>query len=162
MAPKRGFWSGMTLQLRFRWFLGLGYIVAAIYVASSAPLLGVTLLMLPVFWSVLVIWTGSEAGVSYGPHSRNRETAFSYTIKYLWNVSRGLKALLALLGVAAVIGGLGWISTENLRVAASEPTLTERAVSTADAAAERTRETARNWYSTVTGWFGSEEDESQP
>lgn len=157
MTSEQGFWGGMPNRIRWRFLLGILFLVAAGVVLSTSPIAGIILLMSPLLWSVLVTAFGSERGRGYGPHSLPRETAANYTLRYLWQTRAFTRWALSLAGAAIVVAGLGWISTEKMRNEGSEPGLTERAVSAADRATEATKETARGWLSTAKGWFTSED-----
>ncbi len=157
MKEGTGFWSGMPAGIKVRFVIGLVFLAVALVVLSQAPLAGIALLMLPILWTVFVIWLGIESGVGFGPFSQKRETAFSYTLRYVWHASRLARTIFATLVAVIVVGGLGWISTEGLRVEAAKPTLTERVTQTADAATESTRKSVGGWVAKAKGWFTSEE-----
>ena len=157
MKIDQGFWAGMSAGLRVKFVLTLVFLLAAGAVLAWSPIAGIVLLMLPLLWSVLVTWFGSESGRGYGPYSLSRETALTYTLRHIWASSGLVKWGLSLAATAIVISGLGWISTENFRNHTQEPGLTERAVSTADRAAEKTKQTASDWFSTAKGWFTPDE-----
>lgn len=158
-ARDPGFWKEMPNRIRIRFILGLVFVLTAASVLHAAPIAGIVLLMLPLLWSVLVTWFGSESGRGYGPYSQPRETATAYTLRYLWHAPLVARWALSVALAAIVVGGLGWISTEKMRADAVEPSLTERAASAADRASEVTKETARGWMSTAKGWFTSDNAE---
>jgi hypothetical protein len=159
MTHEPGFWRGMSKRVRIRFVLGLVFVMVAGAVLHASPIAGIVLLMLPLLWSVLVTWFGSESGRGYGPYSQPRETATAHTLRYLWRASGVTRWLLSFALAAIVVGGLGWISTEKMRADAVEPSLTERAASAADRASEATKETARGWMSTAKSWFTSDDAE---
>ena len=88
-----------------------------------------------------------------------RETSTGYLLRYLWRVPRLSQVLLSVVLCVAIIAGLGWISTEKMRVAAKEPTLSERVTTAAEDATEATRETAGGWLSTAKSWFSRDSGE---
>ena len=157
MDRRHGFWKGMSARIRVRLFLGLLYVAVAAASLAQQPILGIVLLMLPILWTVLVIWLGSESGYGFGPHAIKRETAFSHTVRYLWGASAFSRVLTGMLIALVTVGGLGWLSTENMRAKANEATFTERVVTTTETATEATKDTAKGWFSTAKGWFTSEE-----
>lgn len=159
MQSKSGFWSGMRRGVRIRFIVGFIYLALAVGVLSQSPMVGIVLLTLPILWTVLVIWTGSEDGVGFGPYSRGRDGAFAHLLRYLWSASGLTKVVLSVVVCAVVIGGLGWVSTEKMRAEAREPTLSERVSSAAESASEATKETASGWLSTAKGWFTWGEEE---
>ncbi|MEL7149519.1 MAG: hypothetical protein AAGK71_02235 [Pseudomonadota bacterium] len=159
MHQRSGFWSGMSPKVRARFFIGAAYLGFAMAVLSQTPILGIVLLMLPILWTVLVIWTGSEDGMSFGPYRRTKDTAFGYTLRYLWQASGLGQAVFAIALIAACVGGLGWLSTAKMRAVAEEPTFTERVTTAADNAAQATKETTSGWVSTAKGWFSRGETE---
>lgn len=148
-----GYWSGMSPRLKFRTCSALFYAAFALFVASQWPLFGILLLTAPVLWTVLVIWIGSEDGVSFGPYARTRDTAFGYALRYVWLGSRLSQWLCVTLVLAATVVGLGWISTEDMRAERATPSLTERASDAAISVSDATRETATGWFATAKGWF---------
>ena len=159
MHQQSGFWSGMSPMVRARFFIGLAYLGLALAVLSQSPILGIVLLMLPILWTVLVIWMGSEDGVSFGPYRRTRDTAFGYTLRYLWQASGLGQAIFAIAFTAICVGGLGWLSTAKMRAVAEEPTFTERVTTAAENATQATKETTSGWVSTAKGWFTRGETE---
>ncbi|MGR3514808.1 MAG: hypothetical protein ACU0GG_18770 [Paracoccaceae bacterium] len=148
-----GYWSGMSPRLRVKTALGLMYLIASMFVMSQAPLLGIMLLTVPILFTVLVIWIGSEDGVSFGPYARKRDTAFSYTLRHIWQGPCLLRWLCGILILTATVVGLGWISTEDMRAEQAAPSLAERASDAATSVSDTTRETARGWFATAKGWF---------
>lgn len=155
-----GFWGGMPNRIRVRFVLGLVFLAVDVAILSIWPILGITLLMMPLLWSVLITWLGSENGRGYGPYSAPRETALSYTLQYLWQTSLLMRWVLSIVMMAMLVGGLGWISTEKMRAEVAEPALTERAVSAVDRATDATKETARDWMSAAKGWFTTDDAEN--
>lgn len=160
MSDQSGFWSGMPAGAKIRFLAGLAYLAAALGVLSQAPIAGMILLMLPVLWTVFVIWIGSEGGMNSGPLRQKGDTAFVYVLRYVWRSSSLAQVFLAFLVTGFVVGGLGWISTEGLRADAAKPTLTERVTTAADSATQATKKTIGGWVSTAKGWF-TPSDESQ-
>ncbi|MEO1537389.1 MAG: hypothetical protein AAFR73_06630 [Pseudomonadota bacterium] len=145
--------------LRIRFIVSVLFLAAVGAVLYVSPIAGIVLFTLPILWTVFVIWTGSEAGVSFGPYSRTRETVFSYTLRYLWNASTLVRIAVSVLLSAVFIGGLVWMSTENMRAKAVEPSITERAKTAAVSATEVSKEVAVGWFATAKGWFSSEAEE---
>ncbi|MEO0915696.1 MAG: hypothetical protein AAFY31_01745 [Pseudomonadota bacterium] len=158
MNQQQRFWADMPTNIRLRMGIGALYLIASGLLFTVNPLIGISTLMLPILWTVFVIWIGSESGLSFGPHSRARETASGYLVRYLWRASRPMKFGVVVLGTCLVLGGLVWISTEGLRVKEAEQTLTGRAADLADRAAVSTKETASRWYEGAKGWFTFGED----
>ena len=157
-----GFWSGMPTNIRYRLFAGLVFILVAIAVFSQLPILGIVLMTLPIFWTVFVVWTGAESGLGFGPYHNSKETALSYTLRRLWRTSVLTRIVFATLGVALVVGGLGWISTEKMRAAAAEPTLPERVTTAAETAKATAEEKASGWIDTAKGWFTFGDEDPSP
>lgn len=147
----------MPGTIKARFCVGLVYLTIAFGVTSQSPVTGFVLLVLPIVWNVFVIWTGSESGVNFGPYRQRRETAFSYTLRFIWQSSTVTRSLLCVVGAGFVMGGLAWISTEDLRAEASKPTLTERVVTMTDTATDATSNKLDSWVSTAKGWFSSAE-----
>ena len=157
MISEQGFWNAMPGKIRVRFGLGVVFFLIAGGVLSVSPISGIILLMLPLLWSVLVTWFGSEAGRGYGPYSLSRDTALAYLLRHIWRTSALTRWILALLTGVLVTGGLGWISTEDMRTQLAEPGLAERATTVADRTAEVTKDTASSWYSKARGWFTSDD-----
>ena len=153
MQKEAGFWRGMSQAMRLRFVIGIFYLGLAFALLSQFPILGTVLLVLPILWTVCVIWIGSEEGVSFGPYHRARETTLGHLLQYLWHASGLTKLVLSVALGIALIGGLGWVSTEKMRAEALEPSLSERVSTVAENATEATRETAGGWFSTARGWF---------
>lgn len=152
----------MTRTLRIRFVLGIAYYAAAIWVLSWKPILGVSLALLPLFWSVLVVFIGSEAGVGYGRYHLNRETVVSAILRRLWALPRFGKVVLSLVGLAVVFAGLTWISTERLRAERAEPTLAKRAIGAAEDVQNKSKDTVREWWDTTKSWFSPSSEDYSP
>ena len=165
MTDRRlGFWSGMPGHLKIRAVCFTLYFLIAAVIFTQMPLLGGALLILPGLWYLLKNWVIDQfAGTT--DLDRN-DTLSGYTLNYLFdrasNLTRAIVGVL-ILGTAAV--GLGWVSTEDLRLKAAEPTLTERVTDAAGSAVEATKdttsgwaasakETTSGWVSGVKSWFG--------
>ncbi|MEM9427093.1 MAG: hypothetical protein AAGA06_10370 [Pseudomonadota bacterium] len=147
----------MPGAIKIRFCTGLAYLAIAFGVISQSPVAGFVLLVLPILWTVIVIWIGSESGVNFGPYRQARETAFSYTLRFVWQSSTVTRSLLAMVGAGFVIGGLAWISTEDLRAEASKPTLSERVVTVTETATDATSSKLKGWVSRAKSWFSSDE-----
>lgn len=149
----------MPARTRLRAAMGLLFLIGVGLVFTLSPIMGVSLLMFPILWTVLVIWAGSESGVGFGPYSRMRDTAFGYVVRFLWQATRATRLAVVLAVTCLVLGGLGWMSTDGLRAKATEPTLASHAADLASQAAHATKETAGNWFETTKGWltFGEED-----
>lgn len=143
----------MKRALRIRLTLGIAYYAATIWVLSWHPILGVSLALLPIFWSVLVVFIGSEAGMGYGRYHLHRETVFATIVRRVWALSRFGKVALSVVGLGLVFAGLAWISTERLRAERAEPTFTERAIGAAEEVQDTTSNTVREWWDTTKSWF---------
>lgn len=157
MSTPNGYWSGMPTGMKGRLIVLVVYLGIAIAVLAQNPILGTVLLMLPILWSVLLLWIGGEAGLAFGPFSGRKNTVLGYTSRYLWRTSSLVRIALSVVGAIIIVGGLTWISTENMREAAAKPTLTERASSAAETATEATKDTASGWIATAKGWFTADE-----
>lgn len=153
MKASTSFWSDMPSNIRLRMGLGALFLAGVGFLFFVNPLIGITVLMLPILWTVVVNWVGSESGLNFGPHSRTRKTAFGYFVRHIWQASRAVKLGFVVGITCVVLGGLGWISTKGLRASEAEPSLTSYAVDVAGHAADATKETAGNWYATTKGWF---------
>lgn len=157
MSDHQGYWSGMPAKTKARLTILVVYLVVALVVFSQNPILGTLLLVLPILATVFMLWLSGETGHGFGPFSDRKDSVLGYTMRYLWNRSAFTRSVLAVGGFIAVVGGLGWLSTEDMRAEAAKPTLTERAASVAESATEATKETASGWFDTAKGWFTSEE-----
>ncbi len=158
MSESKSYWSGMPTGMRWRLLILVAYLAVAIAVFAQNPILGTVLLMLPILWSVLLLWIGGEAGLAFGPFSGRKDTVLGYTVRYVWRTSPLARITLSVIGAIVIVGGLGWISTENLRAEAAKPTLTERASTMAETATEATKDTASGWIETAKGWFTADDE----
>ncbi len=158
MSESKGYWSGMSSGMKGRLIVLAVYLAIAVAVLAQNPILGTVLLMLPILWSVLLLWLGGEAGLAFGPFSGRKDTVLGYTARYLWRTSAIARVVLSVVGAVVIVGALGWISTENMRAEAAKPTLTERASSVAETATEATKETASGWIETAKGWLTADEE----
>ncbi len=156
MTISKGYWTGMATGMKWRFLALVVYLAVALVVLTQNPILGTVLLLLPIIWSVFLLWLGGEAGLAFGPFSGRKDTVLGYTARYLWGASAIARVVLSLIGAGVIVGGLGWISTENMRAEAAKPTMTERASTLAETATEATKGTASGWIETAKGWFTSE------
>lgn len=169
MHSKNGYLSGMPRRLRVWLVVAVFYYTLAGIVFLNEPLLGALLLLLPAFWTLAKNWV--LGNVFLTSDVERSSTLFGYTVDYLFDrASRFTRTIVGTLFLLAVALGLGWVSTEDLRLKAAEPTLTERVTGAANAYAKATKETtagwatatkrkAEAWVSTAKGWFS---DESGP
>ncbi len=157
MSQTQGYWSGMTGGMKVRLIAFLIYLAISLVVLAQSPILGIVLLVLPVIWAVFMLWFSAETYTDVGPLSLRKSSVLGYTLRYLWRSSVIARVVMSVAGAAAVIGGLGYISTEKLREAAAKPTLTERAVAMTESATEATKVTTSGWVQTAKGWFTSDE-----
>jgi len=161
MERAPGYWSGMTTAHKVWALIAALYFGAAAYIFLQLPIHGAILFVAPGFWLV----------TRNALQQRKHNTLSAYTLSYLLNRASGLtRALVSTIILGTALAGLGWVSTEDLRVKAAEPTLTERASSAAATAVEATKdttsgwaasakETTDGWISTAKGWLS---DDSEP
>jgi hypothetical protein len=154
MNVSNGFWSGMPRHMKLRFFLWLAFYIFGFLVLGQAPILGIILLVLPVLWTVVVLWITGAAGRAFGPFRRREDTVLGYLARYVWSASTFARVAISTIGLIFVLAGLAWISTENMRAEAARPSLTDRATSMAQTASESTQKTAAGWYKLVESWFG--------
>ena len=172
MTTKVGYWSGMTGSLKIRAVCFALYFFVAAVIFTQRPILGTVLLVLPGFWYVLKNWVIAEF---FGRTELERnDTLTGYTLGYIFNRASNLtRALVAGLAIVLAMFGLGWVSTEDLRLKAAEPTLTERVSdatgSAIDATKETTggwvgaaKETTGGWVSAAKGWFSDDSEVETP
>lgn len=171
MENKSGFWSGMPRPLRIRAVCFALYYLIAGLVFTQSPVLGIIVFVLPGFWYLLKNWIIAEF---FGVTDLERaDTLTGYTVSYIFNRASNLtRAIVGIAVLLLVAFGLGWTSTEDLRLKAAEPTLTERVTDAAGSAVEATKETTGGWaasakektggwVSAAKGWFGDDsEDET--
>ena len=169
-AQRKGFWSGMPVDLKGRALGWVIYYLIAAWLFSQKPILGIVLLAAPGLWYVvrnlLVAEVGGDLDVE------RKDTLSGYVVRYLWNASLITRGALIAIGSFLVLFGLGWISTEDLRLKAAEPTLTDQVTGAAGSLVETTkettggwassaRETAGGWVSTAKGWFSDDSSEGE-
>lgn len=159
MSERQSYWSGMSPRMKARLVVLSCYLLFSLGVFSQTPILGVVLLVVPILWMILALWISGETGLAFGPFSGSKDTLLGYSLRYLWEASVLSRVALAILGLVLVVGGLGWISTENMRAEIAKPTLTERATGIVGAAKDATSETTSGWIASAKGWFGSKESE---
>ena len=162
----------MPTGLKARFFGWIIYWLLVAWLLSQGMLLGIVLLVIPGFWWVAKAWFQSEV-LGADLHTGNPGLA-SYTLDYVWGSSFYLRCLGVVTLLAAALGGLGWVGTEEMRTEAAKPTVGETVSSTVQSAkdgaaqmagaardkaadaAEGTMETTRGWYATAKGWFTGE------
>lgn len=148
---RNGYWSGMPIDLKGR-AVGWGiYYLIALGMFTQSALLGGALLLAPSFWYVAKNLITSEFAGRLDLD--RRDTLSGYTLHYLWNASVVVRIVLTVLGLGLVLFGLGWISTEDLRLEAAKPTITERVTGAAGSALVATKETSGGWVETAKSWF---------
>lgn len=152
-----GYWEGMPPRLRSRvYFFAIYYLVAA-YFSAMGAWWGFVLLVLPTAWWVLKEWLLTQV---IGLYETGEPGLLSYTFDYIWAANVYVRAFASVAMLAAVLGGLGWLGTEELRAERAKPTVTERiagaAERVADKAADATEaavETGKDWIATAKSWF---------
>ncbi|MEO1024376.1 MAG: hypothetical protein AAFX07_02325 [Pseudomonadota bacterium] len=167
MSEKHGFWSGMSSGLKAWTIAALLYFGVSAYLFLKEPILGTVLFVLPAFWILAKNYLLAHLFLKTDFERAN--TLSGYTINFLlFRASTLTKTITGVALLGAVIFGLGWVSTEDLRLEAAKPTLTERVTGTASAAVNATtdstrgwaasaKETTGNWVSTAKGWFSDDE-----
>lgn len=151
VAKRKGYWSGMPTDLKGRAIGWAIYYLIAAAVFTQNAILGIALLVAPGLWYIVKNLILSELGGN--TDVERKDTLSGYTIRYLWNASIFVRAAMVVTGLFVVLGGLGWISTEDMRVEAAKPTITERVTGAASAAVEATKEKTGGWIDTAKGWF---------
>ncbi|MEO9822908.1 MAG: hypothetical protein ABJF50_00640 [Paracoccaceae bacterium] len=158
-----GFWAGMPKRLKATLIAWLMYWALAIWLASVGSLIGIALLISPLFWFLAKAWVFD----SFLELEARGVGLLDYTLGRIWNGSAFVRTTFLTLCLAVALGGLGWFGTADLRKAASEPTLIEQisdgasnaldsTVETSGAALEATKETTRGWLDRAKGWFRDE------
>lgn len=161
VTPRVGFWSGMPTNLKSRAFCWTIYYLLAAFVFTREAILGIVLLLLPGFWYVAKNWLLGEIGRTLD--AERKDTLSGYLVRYLFGAAPVfVRVAVGVLTLVTVLLGLGWISTEDLRIEAAKPTLTERVTGAADAAVEATKETTGGWIDTAKGWFKKDPDDHSP
>ena len=167
---RKGFWSGMPVDLKGRAIGWSIYYLIAVAIFTQNAILGIILLAAPGLWYVIRNAFFAEVGSSLDVE--RKETLSGYVVSYLWNASIFARGIMIALGSVLVLFGLGWISTEDMRLKAAEPTLTEQVTGAAGSAVEATKETtagwassakekAGGWVASAKGWFRDDEDEAE-
>ena len=150
-SRRNGYWSGMPTNLKARAIGWTVYYVAAAAIFTQNAILGIALMVVPGLWFVLKNWVISEFGGNSDPE--RKITLSGYTIRHLWNASLFTRGVMAVTGLGVILFGLGWISTEEMRIEAAKPTLTERVTGAASGAVAATKEKTGRWVETAKGWF---------
>ena len=147
----------MPPQLKSRVYFFVIYYLVAVYFSAMGAWWGYVLLALPTVWWILKEWFLTQV---VGLYDVGAPGLFSYTLDYVWNANVYVRAFAAVTVLAAVVGGLGWLGTEELREERAKPTVTERVAGAADRVAETaagfadaTVETGKGWIATAKGWF---------
>ena len=179
MTNRKGFFEGMPDGMKIRLFAWIAYFVLCGFFFLNSPILGGAMFLLPLFWFVSKNWVLAFLG---GRTDLERsDTAIGYTLDYLFfHAPVPVRILSGLAAVAIVVFGLGWVSTENLRLKAAEPTFSER-ISTAtgdaidatkektgelvtsagdatSAAVDATKETTNGLWSKAKDWWAGDEN----
>ncbi len=169
ITRRKGYWSGMPTDLKGRAVAWLVYYLIAAAIFPQNAILGIALLVLPGLWYLGKNWLYVEFSAATDLERKN--TLSGYTVSYLWNSSIYVRAVIAVCSLILVTISLGWISTEDLRLEAAKPTVTERVVGAAGTAVDATKEVTGGWVNATkekTGgwiegaksWFAKEEDHS--
>lgn len=165
---RAGFWSGMPVDLKGRAIGWAVYYLIAAGIFTQNAILGIVLLVAPGLWYVIRNAFFAEIGSNLDVE--RKDTVSGYVTSYLWNASIYTRGAMIVLGSVLVLFGLGWISTEDLRLKAAEPTLTEQVTGAAGSVVEATKETtggwassakekAGGWVSSAKGWFSDDAEE---
>lgn len=158
MNASKGKLLRMPHGMKLRVFIWLAYLSVALFVLLKSPIFGIVLLVLPILWQVVLLWVKGEAGLTFGPFRQQNSTVFGYAARQLWMASRPIQVGLSLVCVVVVLGGLTWISTENMRAYAAKPTLSEQAAALAETTGDATVEKTKSWLATAKGWFVSDDN----
>ena len=149
-----GFWSGLPTGLKVRAIGWAAYYSAAAGAFLWNPIHGALLLVGPSLLFILKNWiTGTDQTGLLTAHIATH-------IWGRWTVLARLALGLAIIATATL--ALGWVATNDMRLAAAEPTLSEQVTDAASASVEATRETASGWWETAKGWFSRGEEPHSP
>ena len=173
-APRQ-FWRDMPTELKARLMGWTIYWLIVAWMVSQGMLLGIALLVAPGLWWVAKSWFLDDF-LGIGVMS-DKPSLASYTLNFLWESSLYVCAFVVVSLIAAALGGLGWLGTEEMRAEAAKPTLTESVAEAAQSAkegavgmavaardtagdlADGTRETTKSWFATAKGWFAADDQE---
>jgi hypothetical protein len=162
--PDIGFWAGMPTRLKAHLIAWGLYWALTVWLVTLGSLIGIALLIAPILWFIAKAWVFD----SFLELDTGGPGVLNYTLGFIWNASGFVRTLFMMSVLAVALGGLGWLGTEDLRIAAAEPTLIERisgtASNVADATAEKTgaavevtKDTTKGWMDRAKGWFGGDE-----
>ena len=165
MTNRQGYWSGMPGNMKLRAvFWALYYIVSAVIFVKQ-PILGALLLVVPAFWCLF--WNWLRAEMSFKTDIERGDTLLGYTLGHILNqFSATTRMVLGSVFSIAVLAGLVWVSTEDMRQPPEKPSISERVSGAVDVTKEKTggwidgaKETTGGWVASAKGWFKSDEDE---
>lgn len=164
---KSGYWAGMPARLKAHLIGWSLYWALALWLALTGSMIGISMLVLPVFWFIAKVWLFD----SFLELERGGDTVLSYTLDRIWNGPAFVRSTFIIVVLVGVLGGIGWLGTEDMRKAAAAPTFSERVSETAgnvaDATADKagavvkaTKSTTKGWIARTKGWFSGDDDDA--
>lgn len=162
------YWAGMTTRLKIRLLVWTIYWTLALWLIYLGSLTGVLMVIAAVFWMLAKVWI-LNSFLELDRH--DSKGLLDYTLGHIWTKSVYVRSFFMSATVVAALAALGWFGTEDLRIEASAPTLSERISDNAGSlaigtfekvsnAAEATKDTTKWWIATAKGWFASDDPEA--